>query len=482
MVTFRVGGEEWVAFHRRDGRMLRDDEALEHARELVKQGGEGDARLRGLSVEDVARRLKTGGLMLVPLQRAVRYLDAPVARSLRDPSTDASPSDAPTRPTWIAITIVHESGVTYPGLTFSVVGSDRVSRSATLDPSSYWRADDMPRGACNVELLASKLGDDAAEGSIAAQEADVWAVAGVERSLTLSPGKDHRIVVVEGQTLVELVDSSGAPIEGHRCTVEIDGRAQQAITDRRGQVLAFHPRSAAACTVAFPGLEGSPRIVDGEPLEERTERLGPIQHEIGAGECISTLEQRYGVPATDIWDHEDNAALRESRTDPNVLAKGDIVVIPEHDRTTRVFAPGGKYKFELDAHLVDFNLKLQDGTRPIADEPYVLELGATRIEGVTDGDGLVAERIPATATAGLLTLTGRGEVLELRIGHLAPPEHWLGAGQRLRNLGVWDGPPAAQPSEETTEALVRFQRIAALPNSGELDAATAAALAQEHGG
>ncbi|MCY1072556.1 peptidoglycan-binding domain-containing protein [Nannocystis sp. RBIL2] len=83
-------------------------------------------------------------------------------------------------------------------------------------------------------------------------------------------------------------------------------------------------------------------------------------------------------------------------------------------------------------------------------------------------------------TRATLVLPERGEKYEFTLGHLEPADHWRGAAQRLRSLGLYGAEPSA-PDEGFQRALRRFQALRRLEVTGALDEPTIAALQEAHG-
>lgn len=217
--------------------------------------------------------------------------------------------------------------------------------------------------------------------------------------------------------------------------------------------------------------------------ERRSGTIAPVvaPHEISAGECISSLALTYGIDPEAIWSAAGNEQLRARRDDPNVLAVGDVVEIPARATKRVSLAANATHVLELQHTHVTLRLRLETAKGPMPDEPYVLTVGGREIEGTTDDDGTLEERIVASATVAELLLVDRAERCRLHIGHLQPVDSWRGVAQRLINLGLFVGDVANDPSPALRAALASFQRERGLEATGELDEPTLDALRQRHG-
>lgn len=224
------------------------------------------------------------------------------------------------------------------------------------------------------------------------------------------------------------------------------------------------------------------------------------EHLVLPGECVASLAALHGVTVAAIWDHPDNASLRERRPSPHQLMPGDVVHLPDGTPRSHQISPGGSHGFSGTPPLVELRLSLLEpvldetpraGTdvddpqlddpeppRPLASIPFRIEVGGFHREGTTDGQGLLVTQVPATATSARLWLepgTERERYLGLDIGHLHPADEPSGMSHRLGNLGylVDDEDGALR------RAVAGFQRDAGLDVTGELDAATADRLREE---
>lgn len=118
---------------------------------------------------------------------------------------------------------------------------------------------------------------------------------------------------------------------------------------------------------------------------------------------------------------------------------------------------------------------------PLADEPYLLAVGASVFEGRTDDDGMLEQELWPGAIAAELTLPDRNEVYQLELRPLAKANETAGAAQRLTNLGLHRVPAHPSRPDELRRALRTFQREQQIEATGELDASVAAALTEAHG-
>jgi len=212
-----------------------------------------------------------------------------------------------------------------------------------------------------------------------------------------------------------------------------------------------------------------------------------LTHVARPGECFATIARDHGFGRDELYQHPDNAELRETRPNPSVLHPGDRVVIP--DRTTKAVAAatGTRHQFTVRRAQRELRLKLLDAHgRPIAGEPYTLVIGDDRVSGQTDGAGLLVHvfRDPERGA----TLTVQGRTIALAFGGINPmmdtsDNGASGARERLRNLGYDVGDDGADDEIDggmrTMFAL--FQHHAQLAVTGDLDKATMRKLIALHG-
>jgi hypothetical protein len=210
------------------------------------------------------------------------------------------------------------------------------------------------------------------------------------------------------------------------------------------------------------------------------------------GDCLSSIALTRGFDPKTVWEHGDNADLRERRTNPNALLPGDALFVPEIEQKNEPAPTDKLTTFKLTVGPIRLRVRLTKHTKPRPDEGYELELfssaapgepgsGDSVLEGQTDGDGWIDQPIPITAKSATLSLREGKELHDLRIGHLDPHDESSGVQGRLRGLGFYFGKLDGDVGPKTQAAIRRFQKANELTVSGELDDATASALRDAYG-
>ncbi len=198
-------------------------------------------------------------------------------------------------------------------------------------------------------------------------------------------------------------------------------------------------------------------------------------HVVAQGECTSSIADASGLSWETVWNHANNAALREKRKDPNVLYPGDELFVPDVDIKWESGATTQRHTFVKKTAKVTIHLRVLDADKPRASVPYTLVVDGTTLSGTTDGGGHLKHTIPANASSGRLTV-GEGaskDVFELLFGTVDPIDTEEGVRGRLVDLGF--------VTENLSEAISAFQRKEKLTVTGEADDATRARLKEKFG-
>src|SRR4051794_36098167 len=119
------------------------------------------------------------------------------------------------------------------------------------------------------------------------------------------------------------------------------------------------------------------------------------RHVVARGECMSSIAHDYGFLSwRTIFDHADNADLKRRRGNPNQLAPGDTVMVPDKEPAELKIATGRSHRFAVAGGTTRLRIRLRDDDGPIASKRYVLDVeGGERFESRTGPDGLIDEEI-----------------------------------------------------------------------------------------
>lgn len=204
------------------------------------------------------------------------------------------------------------------------------------------------------------------------------------------------------------------------------------------------------------------------------------KYTVSSGDSIPSIAKEHGFLWKTIWDHPQNAGLKNLRKDPSVLFEGDEVFVPELELKEVSKSTDQKHTFKRKGDPVKLRIRLTKFSKPRANEKYILLIDGKSLEGTTDGDGRIEQTVPGNARTGTLILKGGKEQYPVNIGELDPLDEPKGIQQRLNNLGYDCGPDDGDIGEKTVEALKKFQAAHDLPATGEPDAATKAKFKEVH--
>lgn len=190
---------------------------------------------------------------------------------------------------------------------------------------------------------------------------------------------------------------------------------------------------------------------------------------IGQGENIPSIAAQTGFFSDTLWNHPENAKLKELRKNMNVLMPGDEVFIPDKVLREESCATEQKHKFKRKGEPHKLKLKLMSMGQPRANEDYVVNVNGKLINGKTDAGGLVEQSIPGNASTVTLILNGGKEKMNFNVGNLDPVDEVSDVKQRLNNLGFNCGAEDSEVNEALSAALSKFQAKYKLQVTGKID-------------
>lgn len=203
-------------------------------------------------------------------------------------------------------------------------------------------------------------------------------------------------------------------------------------------------------------------------------------YEAQQGDCMASIAAQHGLLWEAVWQHANNAELRQKRQDPNVLYAGDRVFVPALVGKEESAATEQKHSFRRKGVPAKLRVRFLDADgKPRAGVPYVLEVDGQLIRDRIDSEGYVVASIPPDARRGLVRLRDGDceETYPLTLGKLDPVGEPGGARMRLGNLGYDCGRDEAAFGL----ALRSFQLAEGLEGTGLLDPPTQQALLRRHG-
>lgn len=205
------------------------------------------------------------------------------------------------------------------------------------------------------------------------------------------------------------------------------------------------------------------------------------EHIVKQGEYLSRIAAQYGfADYRTIWDHPENAELKQKRQNPNVLYPDDRIYIPDKQvrQESRPTEQRHRFKVRLQKVLLRMVVKNIDD-QPIANTECELQVEGNVFQLTTDSNGLIEQPIPKTAESGKLTLLD--VEVPVQIGHLDPVEEVSGQQARLNNLGYNAGEVGGTNEEQLRSAIEEFQCDHELTVDGICGSDTQAKLKEVHG-
>src|SRR5271156_169787 len=206
------------------------------------------------------------------------------------------------------------------------------------------------------------------------------------------------------------------------------------------------------------------------------------------GDHLSSIAKDYGfTDYTVIWDHPNNADLKNKRKNPNILLPGDEVFVPDMEEKQESGATDKRHTFKVDKKTLKLRLVLEDiYEKPIAGAQCALLVDGQVFQLTTDGHGKLEQDIPLDAKEGVLTIRGdqtpfANEVIPIKIGHLDPIDEPSGQVGRLNNLGYSAGPLDGSDDDAFNSAVEEFQCDNGLTVDGICGPQTQSKLKQVYG-
>lgn len=182
------------------------------------------------------------------------------------------------------------------------------------------------------------------------------------------------------------------------------------------------------------------------------------------GDTLLALAVKHGLDTwEDIVNASENASIKDTLTDPGIVAPGISLFIPNKVLKQQPSAIDAKHPFQVKRPKAWLRVALKDADGvALANCKYELSVG-TPASGTTAADGVVEAAVPIdTKSATLKVWLSTGELQEwkLQCGWMDPIGTDTGVLSRLTNLGF---------GSDLTTAVKAFQERTGLEVTGTID-------------
>ena len=211
-------------------------------------------------------------------------------------------------------------------------------------------------------------------------------------------------------------------------------------------------------------------------------------HIVQQGEHLSRIAAEYGfADYRTIWLHPNNADLKNTRQNPNVLFPRDVLFIPDREQRSESSSTNKRHEFRLKGSALKLRLALENlYENPLDNSKGELRLEDRTCDVMTNGQGRIDQPILPTTQNVILIIRDRQELfnnaqIAIKIGSLDPIEEVSGQAGRLSNLGYYFGPLEPVDEKEFRSAVEEFQCDHSLLVDGICGPVTKTKLKQAHG-
>ncbi len=211
--------------------------------------------------------------------------------------------------------------------------------------------------------------------------------------------------------------------------------------------------------------------------------VGSGDYRIKQGDDLASIAWQRGHDLDTIWNHADNAEVKQKRENPQILIPGDRIHIPDIETKQESGGTEQRHSFRRKGAQPKLSVRFLTRGEPRADQPFRINLnGQNIIQGNLDEDGALEQVLPF-GTDKVTVYVGEPEFedrFEFTMGGLDPVTELTGMQARLLNLG-YACPQNGELDEGTQGALSSFQADNDLEVTGQPDDATQQAILDSHG-
>ena len=166
-------------------------------------------------------------------------------------------------------------------------------------------------------------------------------------------------------------------------------------------------------------------------------------HIVKDGEHLSGIAAQHGFSSfKTVWEHPENADLKNERKNPNILNPGDKVFIPDKEIKEESRSTDAKHRFEADTERLVLRVKVLDLMDRPRGEPCTASMDSGDFPLFEVNDHILAGTISSDAQTGELffPIADQSDIkIPIFVGGLNPIKEVSGQQQRLNNLGYFAG-------------------------------------------
>jgi N-acetylmuramoyl-L-alanine amidase len=141
---------------------------------------------------------------------------------------------------------------------------------------------------------------------------------------------------------------------------------------------------------------------------------------VRSGDYLTAIAFRFGTTVDEIWADPANAELKKRRANPEILAPGDVVFVPETHREWLPVETGAQNKYTARRPVVTVRVILRSPDGKALANQSVTTSPPSSVPLKTDGDGLLVCAVSFGARVLDVSVDGTSLRFQLRRGQSGP--------------------------------------------------------------